>query len=438
LQPGMLAFWKNLMSHAVVCVFSYDRDRPGGSFRLTDDLARGLVARGHRVTVVCEDVGDRGEVEVQEDGIVVLRYRLRASHRLHPGRHMDHVAATIDLLRRKVTELPDIVHGHSLFQYVAALRLYGESARCCYSIHSPVVDELKIVWGAQGVPGFVKRWLGLPIIRKLEYECLRGSNILTAESNYTRELIAQQYGSEAADRINVIPGWVDTHRFQPLRTEDVQLTRRRLGWPVERPVLFALRRLEARMGLDNLLRALRIVKRRGYDVLTAIGGKGSQLARLVALRSSLGLEDDVVFHGVLPASDVPLAFGACDASVVPTAHLECFGLIALEAMACGRTTLVTPVGALPEVVGDLEPGWVAAGKKPDLLADLICSFLDGRLPSHPVSTLRDYLQRRYTFETALAKYEGLFFSERHAARPSSSPTFRPSQLAPSRAGSKGL
>jgi glycosyltransferase involved in cell wall biosynthesis len=158
------------------------------------------------------------------------------------------------------------------------------------------------------------------------------------------------------------------------------------------------------MGLDTLLRALDLVRRRGHKLRTFIAGEGSQRVRLEMLRRHLNLESEVTFMGFVPGASLPLAYGACDASLIPTQALECFGIIALESLACGRPTLVTPVGALPEVVNGFEPRWVARDSTPEQIADVLCAFLGGRLPARSAEELRERLTDQYGFARALRTY----------------------------------
>ena len=391
--------------HILVASLSYDPAKGGGAVRLAYDLATGLVRRGHRVTAVCEDRHGRNVQKEIIEGVTVLRYRLPPSRGLAIRRHAQHIQAARQMLNEYLSDPPDIVHGHGLFQYIAALRQFKGRARFCFTIHSPFVDELRITWGGQGLKGWLKTWFGLATIRRLEQECLSGSDAITAESEFTRGLIGQQYGATMAGCIRVVPGWVDMHRFVPLAAGQIEATRRAMGWPCKRPVLFVLRRLEARMGLDNLLQALVLVKQKGFRPYTVIGGSGSWRKRLEKMRDELGLQDDVAFMGFVPADRLPLAYAACDASVIPTAQLECFGIIALEALACGKPTLVTPVGALPEVMRNFEPRWIALDNSPKAIAVLVCAYLEGNIPSHTTEELRGIIMQRYTVERAMAEYE---------------------------------
>jgi len=384
---------------------SFDANQGGGSCRIAYDLAIGLAHRGHKITVVCEDLFDRGVENEIVNGITVLRYRLACSFGTVFLRHYAHITAVKRLLNKYLLEPPDVVHGHHLLQYSAVLDLFQSSSRCCYTIHSPAVDELRITWDAQGFEGKIKAWLGLPIVRRIERDILQRSSAVTALSDYTSTLIAHHYGDALARKIQKIPGWVDTKRFCPLNNDEMDSTRRQLKWPLERLVIFALRRLEPRMGLDNLLKALVLVKRRGFIPLTVIGGSGSMSGHLVKLRDSLGLQEDVMFMGFVPANQLPLAYGACDASIVPTAQLECFGIIVLEALACGKPTLVTPVGALPEVMRDFQMEWIARDATTEGIADLLSAFLDKKLPSSSFCDIRAMIEQKYSYELALSAYE---------------------------------
>lgn len=393
------------MNILVACL-SYDAAKGGGGVRLAYDLTTGLVKRGHTVTVVCEDLHGRGIKKEILDGVTVLRYNLPPSHVFAIRRHAQHFQAVKKLLDENMQDTPDVLHGHSLFQYLAILRFYKGKVRSCFTIHSPFVDELRIAWGAQGVKGWLKILLGgLFIIRKLEHEAVISSDILTAESEFTRELIRQQYGTVVSAGVRVVPGWIDLCKFVPLSPLQKVKVRREMGAAVGRPVLFVLRRLEARMGLDNLLRSIALVKKRGFHPYVAIGGSGSCRACLEKMRDKLGLQDDVRFLGFVPADKLPQFYAACDVSVIPTTQLECFGIIALEALACGIPTLVTPVGALPEVMRNFEPRWVALDYTPEAIADLICAYLSGALPKHTAEELRRIIAQRYVVEDAIAEYD---------------------------------
>ena len=184
-----------------------------------------------------------------------------------------------------------------------------------------------------------------------------------------------------------------------------------LGWPIDVPVLFTLRRFVPRMRLDRLLRALKLVENAGFRFRAVITGEGRLRQNLEGLTRELGLGGCVSFPGRIPDRLLPLMYAAADAFVLPTAELECFGLIALESLACGRPVLATPIGAIPEVVGRFEPKWLARDATADSLARHLIRFLDGQLPVHEPQALRATVERLYSRETVLKRLVQIAFGE---------------------------
>jgi glycosyltransferase involved in cell wall biosynthesis len=392
----------------LVLANSFYPDEPGGSPRLAFDLASDLARKGYEVWYLCQTRSSNKSEYVFQDGLHVLRYRLDPVARIDALRVFKHFSAVKRLLAHYLPEPPAIVHGHDLLPYVSAIKFYRGHGRSYYTVHSPAIEELAIAWRAQGPSGYIKLLSGLPLIWYFERFALAASDGIDAESEYTVGRMAHYYGGSAAGRVRVIPGWVDTVRFKPASQSVALQARQRLSWPTDKPVLFALRRLEARMGLDRLLHAIARLRDEGYDFYTAIGGTGSQLTTLMQLGNRLGLQSRLAFMGRISDDDLPGAYNACDASIIPTSQLECFGIIALEAMACGKPVLVTPIGALPEVVGKFEPQWIASSSTPQGLADLIRNYLDGVLPFHDPCSVAEYVEANYRIRLALARsYEWL-------------------------------
>ena len=156
-----------------------------------------------------------------------------------------------------------------------------------------------------------------------------------------------------AERIVKIPGGVDVERFQP--AADRRQVRAGLGLPLDSPLLLTVRNLEARMGLDTLLAAM---VRLGAPVARAsvlIGGAGSLREALERQVGQLGLDKHVTFLGFVPDAELPRYYQAADVFVLPTRELEGFGLVTVEALACGTPVLGTPVGATPELLEIARP-----------------------------------------------------------------------------------
>ena len=114
--------------------------------------------------------------------------------------------------------------------------------------------------------------LGVALLWLIERACLRRVDLIHVLSDFSAEQLWKLY-RVPRDRIVRIPGAAATDRFRP--AADREAVRRALGLPAARPVLFTVRNLEARMGLDLLLRALAIVRLQVPGALLLIGGEGS-------------------------------------------------------------------------------------------------------------------------------------------------------------------
>jgi glycosyltransferase involved in cell wall biosynthesis len=158
------------------------------------------------------------------------------------------------------------------------------------------------------------------------------------------------------------------------------------------------------MGLNRLLDASHRLHEEGFNFDLVIGGDGPMRGELEQQAMSLGLVNSVSFLGKVDDEILPLAYAACDAFVLPTSELECFGLIALEALSAGRPVLATPVGAIPEIIRNVDPAWLSRTSEAVDIANLLRGFLAGKLPTHSPEELHEYVCRNYNREFVLGKF----------------------------------
>ncbi|MBK9063693.1 MAG: glycosyltransferase family 4 protein [Acidobacteria bacterium] len=386
----------------VVPALHWFPDVPGGAAQLARGHARWMAARGHDVWLVAPAAGPGAPEREDVDGVHVLRYRLRQFSAFDPRRSRVHQEAAKDVLLRHVGPDADAVHGHALLPHVAALELYGGRAITSYSLHSPVRHEFRASGRGRGAMERLRLGISGTLLHRIEARVLESSQNLTAESEFTRRLVREAHGDAAADRIRVVPGWVDA-RFRPAADRATLL--RQLGLPADRPVLFTLRRLVPRMGVDLLLGACGRLVRGGRALHLVVAGEGPLRESLESQAMDEGLGGAVTFAGRLAVDSLPAWYAAADAFVLPTAELECFGLIALEAMASGRPCLATPAGAIPEVVGRFEARWLARDVTSGALEEILEAFLRGELPARDPAELHASVMEEYGEERVLPRLE---------------------------------
>lgn len=277
---------------------------------------------------------------------------------------------------------PDLVASHFAL-YTAPALLALRSLPLVVHFHGPWASESQ----AEGAGR-----LAVGTKRAIERAVYARADRFIVLSAAFRDLLVREYRADP-DRIRLVPGGVEAARFASTGTKaDARV---QLGWPTDRPVVLAVRRLARRMGLEELLRAADLVRQAVPDVLVLIAGRGALEAELRAQVEALGLRDQVRLLGFVPDGDLPLAYRAADLSVVPTVALEGFGLIAAESLAAGTPALVTPVGGLPEVVGGLSPDLVLPEAGPGAIADGIRLALTGGLSLPSAEDCRQFAQARY-------------------------------------------
>src|SRR6266852_6467741 len=197
---------------------------------------------------------------------------------------------------------------------------------------------------------------------------------LVAANVVERAHLVWYYGARS-ERVAVIPCGVDTELFQPM---DPAKAKDLLELPPD-PLLLYVGRLTPIKGLDTLLEAMVAVPEPA-DLLV-VGGEhderdGGHAAALRAQVAALGLDRRVRFLRAQPQRRLRLFYAAADVTVMPS-HYESFGMVALEAMACGSPVVATRVGGLTTTVRDGVTGFLVpegdvnalAGRLETLLAD---------------------------------------------------------------------
>jgi glycosyltransferase involved in cell wall biosynthesis/SAM-dependent methyltransferase len=381
----------------------------GGGERMLWEQARRLAARGHDVRVVSRaDPGDDAPRPSVREGVGIRPFPVdrRSIARFVRSSILGARRATAAELARHGA---DVLHLHQpLAGYGALVSRAGRGLPSLYSFYSPAPLEYRSRRGMTvrhraGLVGAT----GTAMLWAFERACLRRVGLVHVLSRFSASQAWTLY-AVPNDRIVVIPGAAATERFQP--AADRGAARRELGIGPDRSLLFTVRNLESRMGLDSLLHALAIVTARRPDALLLIGGTGSLAELLEAQSHALGLEQHVRFLGFVPDEALSRYYQAADAFVLPTRELEGFGLVTVEALACGTPVLGTPVGATPEILTPLCPSLVFGGTSPEIMAAGLERFLgdktrDPERYERLRAACRAHVEQHYTWPRATTELE---------------------------------
>ena len=198
----------------------------------------------------------------------------------------------------------------------------------------------------------------------------REASRIVVSSRDEQELLVRHYGA-SAERIAVVPCGVNLDLFQPVQKDDA---RSRLGLRDDDRILLFVGRIEPLKGVDILLGAAAQVEAESDCFVLVIGGDSTaqdgEMAHLRLLASELGISERVNFLGAVDHEKLPLFYSAADVCVVPSFY-ESFGLVALEAMACGTPVVASRVGGLTATVRDGETGYLIPWRCPEPFAERI-------------------------------------------------------------------
>jgi D-inositol-3-phosphate glycosyltransferase len=348
------------------------------------DLSRELGRRGHRVDVYTRS---------QNPDVP------RISQELGAGGRVIHVPAGPERpydKHRVYDHLPEFMDG--VLAQAEADEIWYDVLHSHYWLSGAAAWELRRHWGVPIVHMFhtlgkMKNVVAQKRPREqetgqrisVETDIVDFADALIASTPAEMEQLTQLYGADPG-KIHVISPGVDTDRFHPIPAAHAK---ERIGICPDRRMILFVGRIEPLKGIDHLLEAIaRVVDRlpelRNGLCVPIIGGEPNrideddEMVRLQELRERLGIRDVVTFLGSKNQDTLQYYYSAAEMVVMPSDY-ESFGMVALEAMACGTPVVASDVGGLAFLVKDGQTGHrVPAGDK-EALADRIAQLLTDEL-----------------------------------------------------------
>jgi D-inositol-3-phosphate glycosyltransferase len=225
----------------------------------------------------------------------------------------------------------------------------------------------------------------------------------TEEESQFRRLYGDPEG-----RIEIIAPGVEHAFFAP---GDQRGARTALDLPLERPVLLFVGRIQPLKGPDVAVRALHRLGRSDALLLVVGGASGTdgdhEADELHQLVDELGLAEQVVFVPPQPHHILSTYYRAADVVVVPS-RSESFGLVALEAAACGIPVVASAVGGLLTLVDDGETGFLVPDRTPAHFAGAGAQIRDHPELAASMSARSSERAARYTWGFAAARLRRLY------------------------------
>lgn len=385
----------------------------GGVPTVLYELSKRLIARGHKVVVATFKFNKDWQDYEVVDGIEVFRAPLKwnkfVPFYLSAPFNMK---SLVDSVWQKFNGF-DVLHLHlSLAGFGALMASRTRKVPKVFTFYGDWAKEyLAESLGWKKKLGISKVEVG--VMRFMQRRCLKNADTVVVLSKHScgqvKELIPQP---PKTTKIIIIPGGVDLEKFHPRPASAAGGPRPPTppNLPRNKFLILTIRRLYKRMGLENLISAIDIVRKEFPEVFLIIGGKGYLEESLKLKVKSEKLEKNVRLEGFIPEKEKPNYLAAADLYVLPTVSLEGFGLTTLEALACGTPVLGTPTGATPELLGNFRKEFILQGTLDQDIAEGIIGFIKKHRGDESLrSECRKYAER-FSWERMVEEYEELYFA----------------------------
>lgn len=250
-----------------------------------------------------------------------------------------------------------------------------------------------------------------PALRiRVEGEIAQQADLAVASTDEEAAELVQGYGADPS-RVFVVPPGVDLSTFQPIERDEA---RRKVGYSGGRLLLF-VGRLERLKGAEVAIRAMSLLGERSHgDVRLAIvgedargRGEASEKKRLMAVAAEAGVRERVDFVGSVAHHELPYFYSAADVCVMPS-YSESFGLVALEAQACGCPVVGSGDTGLRSVVRDGVTGYLVGDHDPATYAERIGLLLGDSELAQQMGRRGSLLAQRFSWARTADRLQELF------------------------------
>ncbi|MEM4308789.1 MAG: glycosyltransferase family 4 protein [Thermoplasmata archaeon] len=276
----------------------------------------------------------------------------------------------------------DIVHIHSssfLGFYYNALYLF---------ISRIFNSKAKIIFHYHGVALRDFYQFANPIGKFLIRKCFEDSDFIISPSKLILEDIHKICKNPNLRRIR---NGVDISKFKQISQNEARAT---LGLPLDKKIIFNVSNLVVYKGHKYLISAIKEILKERKDIICIIGGQGPERDNLLRKISELKLEGHVRLIGFIPDEYMSLWLNACDVFVLPSLY-ESFGIVLVEALACGKPLVATRTAGSVEVITSDDYGLLCKPADPTDLANKILIALEKKWDSNKILK---YVTENFTWE----------------------------------------
>lgn len=362
----------------------------GGSSLAAYYLSAEMAKRGHEVNVFTTSINSDDSIDKNEN---VTIYRYGTNFRIHTSN------ISFGMFKKPMDHNVDIIHTHFDIPPgpLAGLR-YAKKNK------NPFIVTYHGDW-VESYGGLIRR-VGVAFHNKyLVDKVLSYADAIISPSEYY--INESKFLRKYREKIVVIPNGINYRDFNiSYSKEDC---RKKLCLPLNKKILLFFGYLSPYKGPEVLLKAMPKIIKNVSDVELVFAGKGVMHDELEILSKKIRVKKNVRFVGFVEDGLKPLYYKAADVFILPsTMNTESFGIVNLEAMACGVPIVASNIGGIPDIVKDGENGLLVQPKNTEALANAIIYLLENEDMKKKLGLNGKMKVKNYSWEKIAEKTEAIY------------------------------
>jgi glycosyltransferase involved in cell wall biosynthesis len=361
----------------------------GGSQNVAYNLATNIAKREHNVKIFTTSMDSKDSIE-RHKSMMIYHYGTNFK--------IGHANISFEMFRKHLNlkyQL-DIIHAHTMSVAIAGLAAMRHAKRKDIPLVVTYHGDAKENQGS-----FARRMGVLLTNKYLIDKVLSYATLIISPSEYC--INESKFLLKYKDKISVIPNGINIEDFEiPYSKERC---REELDLPLSENIILFVGVLEPHKGPDVLIKAMPEIIKEVPETKLVLMGSGMLKEKLEKLSKKLGIGKHIKFAGFIGNPFIKaLYYKAADVFVLPATGPEIFGIVNLEAMACGVPIVATKIGGIPDVVKGGVNGLLVPPRASDALADAIIYLLQNedvrvKMGKNGRKKVEDYSWERIAEET---------------------------------------
>lgn len=292
--------------------------------------------------------------------------------------------------------------------FIKVLQLKPDIIICSHINLAPIGYFLKVFLGKKYlvITHGIEVW---NLSKGIKNKSLKNAKIVITVSNYTKEKLIQQI-PEIREKIFLLSNTINGQLFYPKEKSDNLMQKYNLSGAKVILTVTRLVKSEKYKGYDKVIKALSLVIKEISDIKYLIVGKGDDSDRMRCLIKDMDLENNIIMIGYVSDNELLSYYNTCDIFIMPS-KIEGFGIVFLEALACGKPVIAGNKDGSKDALLDGELGILINPDNINDIAEAIIKVLKGEIPKELLD--KQFLRKRilevYGFDKFKDRVDNLLY-----------------------------